>query len=111
MKKIKYFYSILLSAVIVGTTGCDDDRFLKEQPYTFHTIDNVYSTSAQVEQVLTGIYTQVRTLKTISSGAHWLQVYKGGLGTDMYDVSSTRKENIFSDYSLHGRRQQKRRMW
>jgi hypothetical protein len=100
MKKIKYFYSILLLSLFVGTTGCNDNRFLEEHPDSFYTIDNVYSTSAQVEQVLTGIYTQVRSLKTVSVGAYWVSVYKGGLGTDMYDINYLRRNQTFSDYGL-----------
>ena len=41
---------------IFTVVGCDDNKFLEEDPETFYTIDNVFTTSEQVDQVLTTCY-------------------------------------------------------
>ncbi len=40
---------------IFTVVGCDDNKFLEEDPETFYTIDNVFTTSEQVDQVLLAI--------------------------------------------------------
>lgn len=98
MKKIKYF-SIILLLLLVSVTGCEkDDIFLEEDPVTFYTIDNAFSTSAQVDQVLVGIYSHIRDLWANPTEARWIFDWKGK-GTDMYDVPVIRRGNTFSDYS------------
>ena len=44
---------------IFTVVGCDDNKFLEEDPETFYTIDNVFTTSEQVDQVLTTCYIKV----------------------------------------------------
>ena len=49
---LKYSVCGLLSVCLLGS--CNDSKFLEEDPETFYTIDNVFSTSEQVDQVLVG---------------------------------------------------------
>ncbi len=37
---------------IFTVVGCDDNKFLEEDPETFYTIDNVFTTSEQVDLLL-----------------------------------------------------------
>lgn len=98
MKKMKYIKITLLS-LFLGLMGCESDAdFLTETPTTFYTIDNAFSTSDQVDQVLIGLYTHVRSLVVNPSETKWIFNMKGK-GTDMYDVPVIRKGNTFSDYS------------
>lgn len=98
MKRMKYI-SIGLLALVLGTMSCDDDKFLREDPSTFYTVDNVFSTSAQVDQVLISIYSHVRDLWVNPGESGWIYVFKGK-GTDMWDVPNIRRGNTFSDYSV-----------
>ncbi len=47
---------------IFTVMGCDDNKFLEEDPETFYTIDNVFTTSEQVDQVLTTCYIKVHNI-------------------------------------------------
>lgn len=42
-------------------TGCNDADFLTEKPETFYTVDNAFSTSEQVDQVVISCYAHVRS--------------------------------------------------
>ncbi len=78
--------------------GCEsDEKFLEEKPSTFYTIDNAFSSSAQVDQVLVSIYSHIRDLR--AKGDQWMLNFKGN-GTDMYDVAVIRRGNSFADYSV-----------
>lgn len=99
MKKLKY-YSIGILVVFFSLMGCEsDDDFLKEDPETFYTIDNVFSSAAQVDQVLISIYTHIRWLWVNPQEQAWVFNWKYK-GTDMYDVPIIRKSTTFSDYSV-----------
>lgn len=79
--------------------GCESDaNFLEEKPSTFYTIDNAFSSSAQVDQVLISIYSHIRDLWVNPTEAQWIFNFRGK-GTDMYDVPVIRRGNTFSDYS------------
>ncbi len=93
-----YFWRLLLAVVMFAQAGCNDNAFLEEKPTTFYTIDNVFSTSEQVDQVLIALYTLARDLKT-GVGNAWVHDMKMK-GTDMFDVSSIRLAGTFSDYSI-----------
>ncbi len=84
--------------VILTFMSCNDDQFLEENPSTFYTIDNAFSTSSQVDQVLVSIYTHIRDLWVNPNEDAWVFNMKGK-GTDMYDVPVIRLSNTFSDYS------------
>lgn len=85
--------------LVFSMTSCNDDQFLQENPPTFYTIDNVFSTSAQVDQVLISIYSHIRDLWVNPNEEGWIFVLRGK-GTDMYDVPNIRRGNTFSDYSI-----------
>ena len=98
MKKVKYI-RITFLAMFISLIGCEsDDMFLKEEPITFYTTDNAFSTSAQVDQVLVSIYSHIRDLWANPTEQRWIFDFRGK-GTDMYDVPVIRRGNTFSDYS------------
>jgi len=97
MKKIQYIIGIILLLLTLSLVSCDDKQFLEEKPTTFYTIDNAFSTSAQVDQVLVSIYSHLRDLWANPTEAAWIFNFRGK-GTDMYDVPIIRKSNTFADY-------------
>ncbi len=98
MKYLKYIYVSLFMLFFV-VAGCESDaNFLEEKPSTFYTIDNAFSSSAQVDQVLISIYSHIRDLWVNPTEAQWIFNFRGK-GTDMYDVPVIRRGNTFSDYS------------
>lgn len=81
--------------------GCNDNDFLNENPETFYTIDNIFTTSSQVSAVVTSCYDQVRYIYCPQE--NWdldFYAYCLGNGTDMYDVATIRLANRFNDYSV-----------
>lgn len=100
MKKIKYITGIWILFFLVGMVSCEsDEAFLKEKPETFYTVDNAFSTSAQVDQVLVSIYSHLRNLWANPDESGWIFIFRGN-GTDMFDVPSIRKGNTFNNYGL-----------
>lgn len=100
MKMIKYIAGIWFLLLFVSMVSCEsDDEFLKESPQTFYTVDNAFSTSAQVDQVLVSIYSYLRDLWTNPNESNWIFVFRGN-GTDMYDVASIRRSNTFNNYGI-----------
>lgn len=84
--------------LLMSAAGCKSDMdFLTEKPSTFYTVDNAFSTSAQVDQVLVSIYSQLRDLWANPSEEGWIFVFRGN-GTDMFDVPSIRRGNTFNNY-------------
>ena len=102
MKKIysKHIASSLLAMFLF--VGCDDAGFLKEDPETFYTIDNVFSTSEQVAQVITTCYHRVSNIYCPYNNSSELNVwsYSMGNGTDIFDVPTIRFSYRFNDYSI-----------
>jgi len=100
MKKIKYIAGFWLLLLLVSMVSCEsDDAFLKENPGTFYTVDNAFSTSAQVDQVLVSIYSHLRNLWANPDESGWIFVFRGN-GTDMFDVPSIRRANTFNNYGV-----------
>jgi hypothetical protein len=100
MKKIKYIAGIWLLLVFVSISSCESDKeFLTENPETFYTVDNAFSTSAQVDQVLVSIYSHLRDLWANPNESGWIFVFRGN-GTDMFDVASIRRSNTFNNYGV-----------
>lgn len=92
MKKLKNTLCVLLTLSMIH--GCKSDKeFLTERPSTFYTVDNAFSTSAQVDQVLISMYSQLRDLWANPSEEGWIFVFRGN-GTDMYDVPSIRRLSL-----------------
>lgn len=98
MKAIISILTVCMLAILFSMTSCNDDKFLEENPESFYTIDNIYSTSAQVDQIVIAIYSQLRTMWTNPGESASYYDWRGK-GTDMYDVGSNRKGSTFSDYS------------
>lgn len=98
MKKIKYIAGIWFLLLLVSMVSCEsDEEFLKEDPQTFYTVENAFSTSAQVDQVLVSIYSHLRDLWANPNESGWIFVFRGN-GTDMFDVASIRRSNTFNNY-------------
>ncbi|WP_343699918.1 RagB/SusD family nutrient uptake outer membrane protein [Chitinophaga sp.] len=94
--KHTYIFCALLSVLIMP--GCKSDMdFLTEKPATFYTVDNAFSSSAQIDQELVAIYSQLRDLWANPSEEGWIFVFRGN-GTDMFDVPSIRRGNSFNNY-------------
>src|SRR2546430_309293 len=98
MKKSKYstyaFPLLLLAAA--GCTKIDND-FLATPPETFYTVDNVFSSSAQIDQAEIAIYSQLRDMWANPNEEGWIFMFRGN-GTDMFDVPSIRRANSFNNY-------------
>ncbi|MCK5685921.1 RagB/SusD family nutrient uptake outer membrane protein, partial [bacterium] len=77
--------------------SCESDTdFLSETPKTFYTLDNAFTSSSQVDQVLLSCYSQIRALMVSSSGN--ARILKG-TGSDILDVPARRVATSFSDYN------------
>ena len=97
---MKKTIGILLSALaLISFQACRDDDFLTEHPKYFYTLDNAFTTPAQVEQAVVHLYSHLRSLYIISNENNTFFAYRGGNGTDMFDVSSIRHQFQFNDYS------------
>ena len=53
MERTYIYKTLLLLMTIFTVVSCDYNKFLEEDPETFYTNDNVFTTSEQVDQVLT----------------------------------------------------------
>ena len=62
MERTYIYKTLLLLMTIFAVVGCDDSKFLEEDPETFYTIDNVFTTSEQVDQVLATCYIKVHNI-------------------------------------------------
>jgi hypothetical protein len=89
--------NIFLLFFILHLIGCESDEdFLTENPKTFYTLENAFTSSSQVDQALISCYSQIRVLMIGSSAMN--QALKGN-GTDVLDVPERRISNTFADYS------------
>lgn len=86
--KIQVFTLLVL---LITSVGCDDEQFLKEEPKTFYTTDNIFSSETQLDQVLITMYSALRN--------HSQNSVKLGYGTDVFDAPEFRIGGSFTDYS------------
>ena len=94
-------YLILLFTLCAALASCNDKEFLTEKPEYFYTLDNVFSTSGQVDLALVSCYSQVRNYHTLSNdGKRHLLVWRGSNGTDMFDITTVRKTLQFNNYGV-----------
>ena len=102
MKQHLKKYSILFLLSYFLLIGCNDAAFLREDPETFYTIDNIFHTSEQVQQVITTCYHRVRNIYCPFNNNAMLNVwsYRMGNGTDVFDVPTIRYDYRFNDYSI-----------
>ena len=95
---IKYgIYSLLFAGLF---SSCNDSKFLEENPETFYTVDNAFSTSEQVDQVLVGCYSHIRVMTCMVEENMTAFAFRGGNGTDMFDVATIRRSSRFNDYGI-----------
>ncbi|MDD2315009.1 MAG: RagB/SusD family nutrient uptake outer membrane protein [Proteiniphilum sp.] len=99
MKKIKLYYPLAILLAFTFLAGCNDAEFLTEKPETFYTVDNAFTTSEQVDQVVIGCYSHVRSLFAMGEENSTFFVFHGN-GTDMYDVATIRRGQRFNDYGI-----------
>lgn len=99
MKNSTYIKQLCFFLVLTGMFSCRkvDESFLKATPETFYTVDNIFSTSAQVDQAVIAIYSQLRDIWANPDEQNWIFVFRGN-GTDMFDVPSIRRGNTFNNY-------------
>lgn len=97
MKNTRIKYYLFSLFLFIGLFSCEsDEEFLKETPKTFYTLDNAFTSSNQVDQVLIACYSQVRT--SLVNSRSTARVLRGN-GTDVLDVPARRISTTFSDYS------------
>lgn len=96
---MKLFISFLaITVVYCFFPSCKSDKdFLLEKPETFYTIDNAFSSSEQVDQILISMYSNIREAWTNPREQPWMLVFKGN-GTDEFDVASIRRSSSFNNY-------------
>ncbi len=99
MKNYKYIKHLCFFVLVLSTINCKkiDDEFLQTTPETFYTVDNIFSTSAQIDQAVVAIYSQLRDIWANPNEQNWIFVFRGN-GTDMFDVPSIRRGNTFNNY-------------
>ncbi|MBC7687927.1 MAG: RagB/SusD family nutrient uptake outer membrane protein [Aquabacterium sp.] len=99
MKNYQNIKYTCLFVLLLSSLSCKkvDDKFLQTNPETFYTVDNIFSTSAQVDQAVVAIYSQLRDIWANPTEQAWIFVFRGN-GTDMFDVPSIRRGNTFNNY-------------
>ncbi len=78
MRKIIIF--ILISVLLIHI-GCDDDKFLQEEPKSFLTVDNAFLNEAQFKTGINQMYRQVRGIYNANDG--YKDYVIKGVGTDV----------------------------
>lgn len=94
---INYIKKILLLLLVILTASCNDDEFLDTPPETFFTVDNIFTSGTQVDQLLLTIYQKDRALKSNVSSAQGRVMH--GQGTDVLTVPTFRENTNFSNYN------------
>jgi hypothetical protein len=98
LKKIKNIFHISIFVVLLGMFACHDEEFLEQNPETFYTADNIFTTAAQVDQVLMSVYSRVKDI-WVNTGVSQDYLDFKMRGTDILGVPNTRRGQNFSDYS------------
>lgn len=94
--KNKVFIVIFLMAII-GLISCEsDEEFLTENPKTFYTLDNAFTSTSQVDQVLISCYQHVRSLKLPANN---ISRINAGWGSDVLSIAFRSKESSFDNYA------------
>lgn len=102
MKNINFKKYLVVLASTMMLYNCDDSAFLEENPETFYTIDNIFTSQEQVDQVVATCYLRMRHLACPYNnwGELDLWSYRMSNGTDMFDVPTIRYSYRFNDYSI-----------
>lgn len=93
MKQIKYF---ILSVMLFSISACNDKEWLKENPLDFYAPENSFTTTAQFQQSLNGLYDQVRNMIWNSNGDLRMAFYTG---TDFGFPASDYPDAKLNNYS------------
>lgn len=62
MKKI-----LLVSAILLGMMGCNEDKWLEEKPYSFYTPSNSFKNESDFESAITYLYTQINEFYNVNT--------------------------------------------
>lgn len=83
MKTTRYKITVVLAALTLGLTGCNDDDFLTEKPETIYTLNNSFNTVDQVQASVDNQYQHIR---------YWFQnnFFLKGIGADYLDTPAWR---------------------
>lgn len=84
----KLIYLILGIVTLLIFKGCNDDKFLEEDPKTIYTIENAFNKSSQVDAQLVRCYRAMKDL--YGYGFEWfnMQNFLGGVGSDYFDITN-----------------------
>ncbi len=98
-KKImkKNIFKTIMFLFLIITFSCDDEEFVTENPETFLTVDNIFTSGTQVEQLILTLYQQDRNLFSNINSDSGRVMY--GQGTDVLTVPTFRENTNFSDYN------------
>ena len=68
-----------LLMLLLTSVGCSDEEFLTEEPKTFYTTDNIFSSETQLDQVILTMYSRLRNFKLTNDQMH-------GIGSDVLEL-------------------------
>jgi hypothetical protein len=99
----KKIFGSLTILILLFTSACIKDKdLLTENPSTFYTLDNAFTTSAQVNSALIALYAQHRDMLTTnpdaSISANGSYLWRGN-GTDVMDVAYSNIGSSLTNYS------------
>ena len=90
-------YTLLITALVVISTSCNEETFLEEEPLDFFSPSNAFVTFGDYQSAIVGLYAQVRDVKFDDNDNSRAHVY----GTDiMFDARESTANNRFGDYAV-----------
>ncbi len=93
MRSTKFILYIgLLFIFLLPFQSCNDEEFLTESAESFYTVDNIFSSQEQVDQVLITLYRKYRNFRLFN-------YQNKGQGTDVLEAPNFRSSGNFSDYN------------
>ena len=84
MRKLKYLFLGIFA--LMTFIGCENDKFLTENPKTIYTIQNAFDKSSQVDAELVRSYRQFFSL--YGYGFDGINNVLGGTGADYFDITN-----------------------
>ena len=95
--KTTYRYWIILVALVVLSTACNEDEFLKEEPLDFFSPSNAFVSFENFESSVFDLYAQLRNYRFNTPDQARAYLY----GTDiMFDARESAANNRFGDYAI-----------
>jgi hypothetical protein len=90
-------YVILILALALSQTGCNEDEFLQEEPLDFFSPSNAFVTFGDYEAAVVDLYAQTRDYSFDADSESSADFY----GTDiMFDARESNTNNRFGDYAV-----------